>query len=81
MTQLTTTSGTQKFGPGYPTLLINDQLRVIDQDASLLDELKLGDIQGMLKLAYRGKQAGIVIKSARPYLPDGSMGIFFYAWL
>lgn len=59
MTTLTSQSGTIEFGRGCPTLLINDQLRVIDQDDSILEDLKSGRIERLLNIASNGKQSGI----------------------
>ena len=38
MTTLTSRKGALHFGPGLPTLLINDQLRVMDQSPEELAE-------------------------------------------
>jgi 5-methyltetrahydrofolate--homocysteine methyltransferase len=59
MTQLTSRSGVREFGAGHPTLLINDQLRIIDQDARVLAELKQGSIRPLLDLAHQGMKIGI----------------------
>ena len=59
MTQLTSRSGAREFGAGHPTLLINDRLRIIDQDVRVLAELKKGSIRPLLDLADQGKRIGI----------------------
>jgi len=48
-----------EFGAGLPTLLINDQLRILDQDERVLEGLKQGRIQPLLELAEQGKRIGI----------------------
>jgi hypothetical protein len=59
MTILTSRDGVLEFGPGLPTLLINDQLRVMDQVPEVLSELREGRIDRMLDLARWGKQVGL----------------------
>jgi 5-methyltetrahydrofolate--homocysteine methyltransferase len=59
MTILTSRNGILEFGPGLPTLLINDQLRVMDQAPEMLSELRVGCIDRMLDLARWGKQVGL----------------------
>jgi 5-methyltetrahydrofolate--homocysteine methyltransferase len=58
MTELTSRSGTLAFGPGRPTVLINDQLRVMDQSPQVLDELRRGRFDKLLDLARWGQQVG-----------------------
>ncbi len=58
MTTLTSRNGTLEFGPGRPTMLINDQLRVMDQSPEVLAELKTGKIDKLLELARFGQQIG-----------------------
>jgi 5-methyltetrahydrofolate--homocysteine methyltransferase len=58
MTTLTAPNGTLEFGPGMPTALINDQLRVMDQAADVLDELRQGRFDHLLALARRGQAVG-----------------------
>jgi 5-methyltetrahydrofolate--homocysteine methyltransferase len=48
-----------QFGPGLPTLLINDQLRVIDQSPHILDQLSVGNLDGLLDLARQGQNLGV----------------------
>jgi 5-methyltetrahydrofolate--homocysteine methyltransferase len=59
MVKLTSRTGELKFGPGLPTVLINDQLRVMDQSADVLAELKAGRIDRLLELARRGQSVGV----------------------
>ena len=58
MTTLTSRNGTVEFGPGHPTMLINDQLRVMDQSPEVLEELKAGKIDKLLELARFGHEVG-----------------------
>jgi 5-methyltetrahydrofolate--homocysteine methyltransferase len=58
MTILTSRSGTIEFGPGLPTLLINDQLRIMDQSPEVLAELREGKVDRLLALARFGQQTG-----------------------
>lgn len=59
MVKLTSRSGELLIGPGLPTVLINDQLRVMDQSADVLAELKTGRIDRLLELARRGQAVGV----------------------
>lgn len=58
---MTTWAGTRttvEFGPGRPLLLINDQLRVYDQQTHVLQALKAGDASALVQLAVEGAAAG-----------------------
>lgn len=46
------------FGPGRPTLLINDQIRVYDQNPQALRELAAGSADYLVALAAAGEAAG-----------------------
>lgn len=58
MTSLTSRNGTLEIGIGYPTVLINDQLRVMDQNPEVLEQLKGGNIEMLLELAVKGHEIG-----------------------
>ena len=58
MTTLIGSRSQVEFGPGRPLLLINDQLRVYDQDESILAALKQGDCVPLVRLAQAGAAAG-----------------------
>jgi 5-methyltetrahydrofolate--homocysteine methyltransferase len=58
MTKLIGSKYSIEFGPGLPLLLINDQLRVYDQEASVLEALKQGDCDPLVKLAREGEALG-----------------------
>ena len=58
---MTILSGSQsdiEFGPGRPLLLINDQLRVYDQNESVLVALKKGDCTPLVEMARTGLDRG-----------------------
>jgi 5-methyltetrahydrofolate--homocysteine methyltransferase len=58
MTELIGSRTSIEFGPGQPLLLINDQLRVYDQDPAIFDSLKKGDCQPIVQLAREGAERG-----------------------
>ncbi len=58
MTVLSSRAGSLPFGAGLPTLLINDQLRIMDQRPDVLAELQVGRVDSLLDLAHFGQQAG-----------------------
>lgn len=58
MTKLTGTASQVEFGPGLPILLINDQLRVYDQDPIILEELRAGHCGRLVQLAQQGASRG-----------------------
>lgn len=58
MTTLTSSNGPLIFGKGYPTMLINDQLHVINKPDSVIEPLKNGNIDYFLELALFGKAIG-----------------------
>ena len=59
MTLLKSPKGTIEFGPGHPTLLINDQLRPYDGDAGVLEEMSAGRFDKLLELTRWGEECGI----------------------
>ncbi len=58
MTTLTSPNGTLSFGKGYPTMLINDQLHVINKPDEIINPLKEGNLDYFLELARWGKSIG-----------------------
>jgi 5-methyltetrahydrofolate--homocysteine methyltransferase len=58
MTRLAGSRSTVEFGPGRPLLLINDQLRIYDQDAEVLRQLKRGNFAPLVQLALEGDEHG-----------------------
>lgn len=58
MTTLTSKEGTLSFGKLLPTMLINDQLHVINKPASVIEPLSNGNIEHFLDLAKWGKKMG-----------------------
>lgn len=59
MTTLRSRRRTLEFGPGHPTMLINDQLRVMDQTPEVLAELREGRLDTLLDLARFGEEIGV----------------------
>ncbi|MBE0686997.1 MAG: dihydropteroate synthase [Anaerolineaceae bacterium] len=58
MTSLTSIYGTLTFGKEYPTMLINDQLHVINKPLSIIEPLSNGNLDYFLDLAKWGKEIG-----------------------
>jgi len=58
MTTLTSSNGPLTFGKGYPAMLINDQLHVINKPQSIIEPLSKGDFSYFLELARWGKSQG-----------------------
>ena len=58
MTQLTSSNGTLTFGKGYPAMLINDQLHVINKPDSIIEPISKGNIDYFIELAKWGKSLG-----------------------
>ena len=58
MTTLTSRKGTLEFGPGHPTMLINDQLRVMDQSLMSWMNSRLAGSRNCLNLARFGQEIG-----------------------
>ena len=47
------------IGAGYPVVLINDQLRVMDQSPKIFEELSVGKVDTIIKLAEWGHKVGL----------------------
>lgn len=58
MTTLTSLNGTLFIGPDAPTVLINDQLRIMDQRPEILEELQHDKLDSLLELAHWGQRIG-----------------------
>lgn len=58
-TTLTGPNGSVVIGAGYPVVLINDQLRIMDQTPKIYDELSAGKMDSILALADWGRNAGL----------------------
>jgi 5-methyltetrahydrofolate--homocysteine methyltransferase len=58
MTLLRGSRSCVEFGPGRPTLLINDQIRVYDQAPRALSELRAGAADYLVSIAQAGAAAG-----------------------
>lgn len=58
MTTLSSPIGTLTFGKGFPTMLINDQLHVINKTEEVIEPLRRGNIDHFVNLAKWGKSVG-----------------------
>ncbi len=61
MPRLSSPNGTFQYGPGHPTALWSDYLRIIDQPPIVLEELMAGRIDIMVDLARWVAKRGIDI--------------------
>jgi 5-methyltetrahydrofolate--homocysteine methyltransferase len=61
MPTITSRNGSIEYGEGHPTLLINDQLFIIDQVPRMLEEVSNGKVDMMVDMARWGKQVGLDI--------------------
>jgi len=60
MTTLSSPGGTVHFGAGWPTLLISDQVRILDQkQANILEQVHAGNLDGLVALARAGQAKGM----------------------
>ena len=59
MTKLTSRGGILEFGPGHPTMLINDQLYVINKPREIIEPLSNGNIDYFVNLAKWGYEMGM----------------------
>jgi 5-methyltetrahydrofolate--homocysteine methyltransferase len=69
-TRLTSPNGEIFIGKEFPTVLINDQLRVIDQLPEILDQLIHNDVSSLIELAKSGYQNGLDMVDILIYHPD-----------
>ncbi len=58
-TRLTSTNMEVLFGKDYPTVLINDQLRIMDQVPEIFEQLQANKLEGLLEIARSGKAVGM----------------------
>jgi 5-methyltetrahydrofolate--homocysteine methyltransferase len=58
MTKLTSRNGELEYGPGHPTMLINDQLYVINKPEHVVESLSKGQFDYFIELARRGHSVG-----------------------
>ncbi len=58
MTTLSSPIGALTFGKGFPTMLINDQLHVINKTEEVIEPLSRGNIDHFVNLAKWGKSVG-----------------------
>ena len=69
-TCLTSPNGEIQFGKGHPTVLINDQLRVLDQSPEILEKLALGEFDGLIEMAKNGFHHGLDMVDILIYHPE-----------
>jgi 5-methyltetrahydrofolate--homocysteine methyltransferase len=70
MTLLTSPNGEVHIGPGLPTVLINDQLRIMDQSAEIFEQLQAGNLDGIMHLAHWGQLIGTDMVDVLIFHPD-----------
>jgi 5-methyltetrahydrofolate--homocysteine methyltransferase len=58
-TKLTSSNGDLFIGKGLPTVLINDQLRIMDQDPMIFEQLQKKDVNRLLDIAKSGYVSGM----------------------
>lgn len=69
-TRLTSPNGEVRIGKNYPTVLINDQLRIMDQSPEIFEQLMNMELGGLLDMARSGCQAGLDIIDILVFHPD-----------
>jgi len=69
-TCLTSPNGKIFFGKGHPTVLINDQLRVLDQSPEVLEKLALREVDGLIEMAKNGYNHGLDMVDILIYHPE-----------
>jgi 5-methyltetrahydrofolate--homocysteine methyltransferase len=70
VTILTCKNGAVAFGAGLPTLLLNDQVRIMEDRPEILEGLRRGRIDGLLERARAGQQAGVDVADVIINHPD-----------
>jgi 5-methyltetrahydrofolate--homocysteine methyltransferase len=58
-TRLISPNGEVLIGENLPTVLINDQLRIMDQVPEIFEQLQSNDVSGLKKIALAGQAAGM----------------------
>jgi len=58
MTVVTSKNGTLEFGPGFPTMLINETLYVVNKPGSIIEMISKGNFETFLELARWGQSVG-----------------------
>jgi 5-methyltetrahydrofolate--homocysteine methyltransferase len=69
-TRLTSPNGEILIGKGHPTVLINDQLRVLDQSPEIFEKLMNNEVDGLIELAKNGFQHGLDMVDILIYHPE-----------
>lgn len=58
-TRLTSSNSEVWIGENLPTVLINDQLRIMDQDPLIFEQLQKNDVSRLIEIARDGHAAGL----------------------
>ncbi|PKN81970.1 MAG: hypothetical protein CVU46_18440, partial [Chloroflexi bacterium HGW-Chloroflexi-8] len=58
MTKVSSKNGTLEFGPGFPTMLINETLYVVNKPESVIEPISKGNFETFLELARWGQVMG-----------------------
>lgn len=69
-TKLTSPSGDLLIGKGLPTVLINDQLRIMEQDPAIFEQLQKKEFSRLLEIAKTGQAAGLDMVDILIFHPD-----------
>ena len=69
-TRLTSPNGEVRIGKNYPTVLINDQLRILDQSPEIFDQLLNLKLDGIIEIARSGCAAGLDMIDILVFHPD-----------
>lgn len=69
-TKLTSKNGDLILGKGLPTVLINDQLRIMDQDPLIFEQLQRNEVSRLLEIAQTGQAAGLDMVDILIFHPD-----------
>ncbi|PKO16353.1 MAG: hypothetical protein CVU39_08290 [Chloroflexi bacterium HGW-Chloroflexi-10] len=69
-TKLTSPNGEIIIGYEFPTVLINDQLRIMDQEPIIFEQLAALNLTGVLEIAKNGFQCGMDIVDILVFHPE-----------
>lgn len=69
-TKLTSPSGELFIGYEFPTVLINDQLRIMDQDPIIFEQLLKMNLDGIIEIAIQGAAAGMDMVDILVFHPE-----------
>ncbi len=69
-TKLTSPNGALFIGADLPTVLINDQLRIMDQSPVIFEQLLTLNLDGILEIATQGFQTGMDMVDILVFHPE-----------